>query len=117
MKKGANPNKASEFRACTVLHFAALFGHKLIIDRLLKEKDLDIDATDQQGMTALHMAINRGYGEICEDLVNNDANVTMTTTKGQTCLHLAAASGNTDIVALIVQSGRYEGIHPFYRTA
>jgi len=104
LKKGANPNRASEYSACTALHFAAQFGHRLITDRLLKEKDLDIDATDQQGMTALHMAINRGYGEICEDLVNNDANVTMTTTKGQTCLHLAAASGNMDIVALIIQS-------------
>ena len=110
LKRGAKPNSVSKYSGCTSLHFAAQFGHAQIIHRLLNEKDLDTDATDQQGMTALHVAINRGYEEICKELVNNGACVTMTTAKGQTCLHLAAASGSTNIVTLIVKSGGDGGI-------
>ena len=58
-------------------------------------------------MTALHVAISRGYEEICKELVDKGASVTMTTAKGHTSLHLAAASSSTDIVSLVVQSGEY----------
>ena len=106
LKKGAKPNTTSKYSSCTTLHFAAQFGHRQIVQRLLNDKNLLIDSTDQQGMTALQMAISRGYEEICKDLVNKEASVTITTAKGQNCLHLAAASGNPNIVSLIIQSGK-----------
>ena len=106
LKKGAKPNTTSKYSSCTTLHFAAQLGHRLIVQRLLNDRNLLIDATDQQGMTALQMAISRGYEEICKDLVNKEASITITTAKGQNCLHLAAAGGNSNIASLIIQSGK-----------
>lgn len=107
LKKGAQVNATAKNSSRTPLHLAAHFGHVKIIQRLLMEKDLDINATDQQGMTALHAAISRGNKEICDVLLKNEANVTMTTANGQTCLHLAAAGGNASVVLLITQYGEY----------
>ena len=107
LKKGAKPNVTSSSKSRTPLHVAAQFGHKQIIERLLNVKNLDIDATDQQGMTALHLAISRGYEDICTDLIDNGASINMTTKEGLSCLHLAADAGNTEIVSLVIQTGRY----------
>ena len=107
LKKGAKVNASCKGTSRSPLHLATQFGHKEIIQRLLKERDLDVDASDQQGMTSLHVAVSRGYEEICDALLKFQANVTLTTAKDQTCLHLAAASGNKNIVLSIVQSGGY----------
>jgi len=107
LKRGAKPNVTSTSSGCTALHVATQFGHKKIIERLLSTKNLDIDATDQQGMTALHIAISRGYEDVCRYLINNGASINISTKQGRTCLHLAANAGSTDIVDLVIQSGEY----------
>ena len=106
LKKGANPNATSTSSGSTSLHAAAQFGHKKIIERLLSAKTLNIDATDQQGMTALHIAISRGYEDICRYLINNGASINIDKKHGRTSLHLAANAGSTDIVDLVIQTGR-----------
>ena len=70
-------------------------------------KNVDIDATDKQGMTALHIAISRGYEDICRYLIDNGTSINLSTKQGRTCLHLAANAGSTDIVDLVIQTGRY----------
>lgn len=77
-----------------------------IVERLLNAKNLEIDATDQQGMTALHMAISRGYENICRYLIDNGASINISTKQGHTCLHLAATAVNVKIVSLIFQTGK-----------
>ena len=107
LDKGAKVNSASKSSSRTPFHMAVQFGHKEIVQRLLKERDLDIDAADKHGMTALHLATSCGFKEICDTLLENQANVAATTAKAQTCLHLAAASGNIKVVLSIIQSGGY----------
>ena len=106
LKKGAKPNVTSSSKDYTPLHVAVQFGHIEIVQRLLKAKNLEIDATDQQGMTALHIAISRGYDGICRYLINNGASININTKQGHTCLHLAANSVNIKIVSLICQTGK-----------
>ena len=106
LKKGAKPDATSVSSGHTPLHVSAQFGHIQIIERLLNAKSLDIDAPDHQGMTALHLAISRGYEDICRYLIDNGAGINKTTKEGRTCLHLAADAGNTRIVSLIVQTGK-----------
>jgi len=107
LKRGAKPNVKSTSSSCTALHVATQFGHKKIIERLLSSRDLDIDTTDQQGMTPLHIAISRGYEDICSYLINNGASINISTKQGRTCLHLAANAGSTDVVDLVIQTGRH----------
>ena len=106
LKKGAKPNVTSLSKDYTPLHVAVQFGHIEIVQRLLKAKNLEIDATDQQGMTALHIAISRGYDGICRYLIDNGASININTKQGHTCLHLAANSVNIKIVSLICQTGK-----------
>lgn len=105
LKKGAKPEATSASSGCTPLHVAAQFGHVQIVERLLNVKHLNIDATDQQEMTALHLAISRGFEDICKYLLDNGASIKITTKQERTCLHLAADAGNTKIVSLIIQTG------------
>lgn len=107
LKKGAKPNVTSSSKGCTPLHVAVQFGHIQTVERLLKAKNLEIDATDQQGMTALHIAISRGYEDVCRYLIDSGASINISTKQGRTCLHLAANAGSTDIVDLVIQSGEY----------
>ena len=107
LKRGAEPNVTSTSNGCTALHVATQFGHKKIIERLLSTKNLDIDATDYQGTTAIHIAISRGYEDICRYLINDGASINISTKQGHTCLHLAANVGSMDIVDLVIQTGRY----------
>lgn len=103
---GAKPDATSVSSGYTPLHVSTQFGHIQIIERLLNVKSLDIDATDHQGMTALHLAISRGYEDICRYLLDNGASINKTTKEERTCIHLAADAGNTKIVSLIVQTGK-----------
>ncbi len=107
LQKGARPNVTSTSSGCTPLHVAAQFGHIQVMERLLNMKNLDFDATDKQGMTALHLAISRGYEDICKYLIDNGASINIATKEGRTCLHLAADAGHTDILSLVIQTGRY----------
>lgn len=109
LQKGANPNGGSTSKGYTPLHVATQYGNKEITERLLSVKNLQIDATNQDGSTALHLAISRGYEDICRDLIDKGASINITTKQGHTCLHLAADVGNTDIVSLVIQTGKYEG--------
>ena len=111
LKKGAKPNVATTPRGCTPLHIATQFGNRQIIERLLNVKSLEIDATDGQEMTALHIAISREYEDICKDLIHSGASISMSTKEGHTCLHLAANAGNTDIVSLVIQTGMCESFY------
>ena len=67
---------------------------------------MEIDAADHQGMTALHIAISRGYEDICRYLINNGASIDIRTKQGHTCLHLAANVVNIKIITLIFQTGK-----------
>ena len=106
LKEGAKPNVTSSSKGCTPLHVAVQFGHIQTVERLLKAKNLEIDATDQQGMTALHIGISRGYEDICRYLIDNGASINISTKQGHTCLHLATNAVNINIVSLIFQTGK-----------
>lgn len=110
LKKGANPNGRSTTKGYSPLHIATQYGNKEIIQRLLNVKTLKINATNRNGLTALHLAISRGYEEICSDLIAKGCSINIITRDGQTCLHLAADVGIEGIVSEVIQTGKYERI-------
>ena len=105
LKKGAKLNFVSTSRGYTPLHIAVEFGNRQTVQRLLNEKSLEIDAKNEQEVTALHIAISRGYEGICRDLLHNGASVSISTKEGNSCLHLAASAANSDIFSAVIQAG------------
>ena len=79
-----------------------------IIDKLLYFKDklkLKINYTDKAGCTALFSATMRGYIEIVQILVDNDADPNILSNTDHCALHWATFFGYTSIVKILVDHG------------
>ncbi|KAG8885663.1 hypothetical protein FRB97_000106 [Tulasnella sp. 331] len=70
------------------------------------EKDMetvDIDAKDEYGFTALHLAADRGYLDAVKLLVGKSANIGVKDPDGHTAISLALAGDHQDIVTWLEQ--------------
>jgi len=68
---------------------------------LQTEEGLDIDARDEYGYTALHLAVDRGNVATLELLLEHGADKTLKDTDGYTAADLATIAQRPDIVALL----------------
>src|SRR4051794_23056517 len=73
--------------------------------RTLLKKQADVDATQPDGMTALHWAVYQGDMEAAKLLVQHKANVTATNRYGVPPLSLACQKGNGPMVELLLEQG------------
>ncbi|MDE7140592.1 MAG: ankyrin repeat domain-containing protein [Treponemataceae bacterium] len=65
----------------------------------------NVDAKDNQGITALMYAIRKGKKDMAELLIKSGANVNAKDDAGRTALMLAASNGHKDIAELLIKSG------------
>lgn len=102
--------KGADFRAVdsdgwTVLHYAALGGHKRIVSRMIA-KGLGVNARIRSdGMTALGMAAVRGHTEVVQLLLAQHADPNIPDFGGNTPLLHAAMRGRTETVRLLIANG------------
>ena len=68
----------------------------------LSKTDIDIDATDELGNTALINASDRGHLEIVDFLINNGADINYQNKQGQTPAMKAAEKNNFYIIKLLL---------------
>ncbi|MDB6129124.1 MAG: ankyrin repeat-containing protein [Verrucomicrobiales bacterium] len=71
----------------------------------LLAKDADVNASQKDGMTALHWAAYNEDLEAADLLVKKGANVNATNRYGIHPLSLACASGNNELITLLIKSG------------
>jgi ankyrin repeat protein len=84
---------------------AAMKGNRDAVRTLLKNGE-DVNASQGDGMTALHWAAVKGDGELAQMLVYAGANVKATTRIGAyTPLYLAAKGGYASVVATLIAAG------------
>lgn len=57
-----------------LLHIAALYGRKNIVETLIKEVGLRVDDVNNNRITPLHIAAQRGHKNTVEILLKNKAN-------------------------------------------
>ncbi|XP_067209228.1 ankyrin-3 isoform X13 [Linepithema humile] len=87
------------------------------------ESGVDINASNANGLNALHLAAKDGHLEIVRELLNRGAIVDAATKKGNTALHIASLAGQEEVVQLLVQRGAsvnaqsQNGFTPLYMAA
>lgn len=59
----------------------------------------------QESRTALHVACERGHGEVAELLLANEADMEAKDVNGNTPLHVAAQNQQTGLVQLLLETG------------
>ncbi|XP_046435900.1 ankyrin-3-like isoform X20 [Neodiprion fabricii] len=87
------------------------------------ESGVDINASNANGLNALHLAAKDGHIEIVRELLTRGAIVDAATKKGNTALHIASLAGQEEVVHLLIQRGAsvnaqsQNGFTPLYMAA
>jgi ankyrin repeat protein len=87
----------------TWLYLAVKGKNIQIISKILEMEDLDINAINNEGMTALEVAITQGSLPIFNLLVTRGANVAQINSNGDSILHLAALKRQMPIIQRILE--------------
>ena len=67
---------------------------------------LNVNATNNQGMTSLHKAVQKRHIDIVELLLENGANIfAKTKAKNSNCLLLASQKGHVEMMKLLIEKG------------
>lgn len=102
--------KATDYSRRTPLHVAAAATGPAGVNAPAVVKKLalyeaDLNAQDDQGQTALHVAVAKGHPQVVRMLLYYDALPSLQDKKGRTPLMLAAAQGDVDLVRLLLAHG------------
>ena len=88
------------------LHTAAREGLSKVINRLLEDDMVPIDAQDKKLNTALHYASIENDTESCRILLGKNASPDVANEEGETPLHIAARENCLEITEALIQSKR-----------
>lgn len=80
-------------------------GNAEVVHRLLSQKRqfrAKLNARNEWGDTALHIAAEAGNAEICHMLKAAGASVTVRNNRGETCLHRSSVGGHVEACRVIV---------------
>jgi ankyrin repeat protein len=103
IKQGFDPNTAYD-NGNRALHLAAFEGAIKVADLLVKLREVDVDQANASGETPLMIAALRNQKALFEALLARKAEVNK---PGWTALHYAASTGQTDLVAALLERYAY----------
>jgi ankyrin repeat protein len=111
LKNGANVNRSND-TGSTVLHIASFYGHEEIMKILLKQDGIDMNVVNNDGSTALMIAIAKDDKKITENhistvklLLDKGVDVNVVNKDGSTALTFAITEGHISIVKLLLDKG------------
>ena len=64
LARGVDTNKKVGTDGWTALHAGAWKGHQEVVELLLKQPGISVNAAESKGRTALHYAANEGHQEV-----------------------------------------------------
>lgn len=87
----------------TALHHCAGLGHEEVLDFILQQCIVDVNAEDKQGMTAMHHAAFNGRAKFLEMIGSRGGELNARSKKDNTPLHEAAINGHLHCVQWLVE--------------
>ncbi|KAJ5152081.1 proteasome regulatory particle subunit (Nas6) [Penicillium capsulatum] len=99
--------RVKDIRGQLPLHRAAAVGSAPILKTLLEEGKSPINATDQDGLTALHHAISEGHGDAAILLLKSGADAAKRDSEGKLAIDLVP---DAKVKQYILQTAEREGI-------
>jgi ankyrin repeat protein len=85
------------------IHQASQVGELVIIQSLVQDGGVDVNAKDEDARTALHYAAKGGHLETLKYLVGKGAEVNARDIKRKTALHYAAQGGHLELLQYLVE--------------
>lgn len=104
LKEGFTPNIRST-RGDTLLIVAAYHDSTQTVDRLLTHPEIDLEARNRMGLTAIAAAAFKGHKRPLQALLNHGANVNAANGTNQTAIMFAALAGKTECVSMLLAAG------------
>ncbi|KAL7303810.1 hypothetical protein TKK_0003937 [Trichogramma kaykai] len=90
------------------LHWLVWNNERAQLDEKLKSAEYDIEQLDNRGRTPLMLAVTLGYVECASVLLEHEANVNAENKQGWSVLKEALATGNPELVQLILARRDYQ---------
>lgn len=81
--------EAAAYPSRTRLHWEALRGNASLVTALVRKGGVDLNARDEDGKTALHLAAQYSHREVVLELINSKADVNAESPDGRSALDLA----------------------------
>ena len=81
--------------------------NKDVVELLLQDSDIGVNAKTQVGMTPLHLVCMNGDLDICGVLLRHGADIRVKTADNSTPLHTAVFSCNTQLAELLIKEGQF----------
>lgn len=85
-----------------------------IVKRLIHELYVPVNATNKDGMTALHMAAQNGAQETCSELLNSHADATLKNKNGDTAATIAQNAGHMDLFHTLKRAETFKRLFQGY---
>ncbi|KAJ9587710.1 hypothetical protein L9F63_018861, partial [Diploptera punctata] len=104
-KKDPPPHDSRRHGRTNLLHRATKEDEVTFIRNLLKCGYRSLEAKNQEGETAVHLASRMGKDDILKKLIESGANINCRDTAGYTPLHYACQSNLPSTVRILVQIG------------
>ena len=107
--QSTNPND-HQSQQMTALMFACKYGKIKLVEELLKNKSIDLDAQDSQKWTSLLYAVDECHGDIARLLLEAGANPDIPSRDGILPADLAATKNITTLQNIVHNFSKFKGI-------
>lgn len=116
LQRGANPKILDAYDR-TIIHNAAVYGRTEILKILFENSiDVDINAQDIRGQTALHIAASLDYSSAIKILFANNARTSILNSVKQSPLDIAKHGGKLSALSLLTELRKQESERDEYRS-
>ena len=97
--------RVADNTGATCLIQAAYYGHTETVRYLAGLPDVEVNHEHNNGLAALHFAVQEGHADVVEVLIDAGADIDAKSSEGCTPLHYACKNGKLAIVKVLVKAG------------